>query len=64
MTDSQFANQFRREEEEKALAADRWRRLPSWERKEQEPEQDHDLPGFIWPASHLADLARNSRLEM
>jgi hypothetical protein len=44
MTDSQFTNQFRREEEDKALAADRYR-LPSWERNEQpEPEPGHDLP--------------------
>jgi hypothetical protein len=47
MTDSRFTNQFRREEEEKALAADQWRRLPSWERKEQpEPEEGHDL-GYV-----------------
>jgi hypothetical protein len=43
MTDSQFVNQFRREEEEKALAADRKRRLPSWERKDQTIEEGHDL---------------------
>jgi hypothetical protein len=32
MTDSQFVNQFRREEEDKALAADRYRRLLETER--------------------------------
>jgi hypothetical protein len=38
-------SQFRKEEEDKALTADRWRRLPSWERNEQpEPEPGHDLP--------------------
>jgi hypothetical protein len=45
MTDSQFVNQFRREEGEKAMKADRYRRLPSWERNERpEPEEGHDLP--------------------
>jgi hypothetical protein len=44
MTDSQFRNQFLKEEEEKAIEADRYRRLPSWERNEQpEPKPGHDL---------------------
>jgi hypothetical protein len=44
MTDRQFINQFRREAEEVAIAADRRRRLPSWQRRDQLPEEPHDLP--------------------
>jgi hypothetical protein len=47
LTNSQFVNQLRREEEEKARTVDRYRRLPSWERHEQpEPDPGHDL-GYV-----------------